>query len=421
MKTARTRRIAFWSVIAALVVTATAAAIMPKPVPVDLATVARGRLTVTLDHEGRTRVRDRYVVSAPLPGRVLRIDLRPGDPVVAGRTVLATFLPAASPLLDARTRAEAQARVKSAEAALSRVRAERDQARTERDFATEERERTRGLFAAGLATAQARQAAETAAVARQQQLEAAESAVRAAEHDVESARATLLEPAGSTARGTGAVRGAATRGVSAADGGATLTLRSPVDGVVLRRLRESEAVVLQGEPLLEVADVSALEVIADFLSTDAVRIQPGMPVLIDQWGGSAAIRGKVRCVEPSAFLKVSALGVEEQRVWVVIDFEEPRAARLALGDGYRVETRVVVFDRADAIVVPTSSLFRKGEGWAVFAFERGVARQRSVRIGQRNGMAAEVLSGLNPGDRVVVHPPDAAADGIRVVERSANP
>jgi HlyD family secretion protein len=403
MKPTSRRRVAFWGGVAIVIVGAGVVAMMPRALPVDVAIVARGPLVVTLDHEGQTRVRDRFVVSAPVPGRVQRIELRPGDRVVANRTALATFLPATSPLLDARTRAEAQARLKAAEAALERASAERDQARVQSDFANGERDRARGMFTSGLVTAQARQAAESEALARQRALEAAESAVRAAAHDVDTARAALLEPGGQTARTSGAPP--------------TLTLRSPIDGVVLRRIHESEAVVPQGEPLLEVADVSDLEVYADYLSTDAVRIRPGMPVLIEQWGGTGPLKGTVRRVEPSGFLKVSALGVEEQRVWVIVGLDDPRAAWEALGDGYRVEARVITWERPDVVTTPTSSLFRRSQGWAVFVVEGGRARLRAVTVGQRNGAAAEVVAGLKPGERVIVYPPDSVADGVRVTER----
>ena len=395
------RRALSWGAAAVFVLVVAAIALVPRPIPVDLARVERGPMQVTLDHEGRTRVPQRYVVSAPVPGRVLRIELEPGDRVRAGETVVATFLPAASTLLDARTRTELAARVKGAEAALARARAERDRVRTEAEFAASERDRARRLESLGLVTEQARKAAEADAAARARAQEAAESAVTAALHDLEATRAALLEPAG----GTGRPRGPA------------LSLKAPIDGVVLRRLRESEATVPQGEPLLELGDTSSLEVIADYLSTDAVQIKPGMPVSIEQWGGEP-LRGRVERVEPAGFLKVSALGVEEQRVWVVIALEETTAAREALGDGYRVETRVVVWEKPDAIAVPVSSLFRRGEQWAVFAVEAERARIREVRVGQRNGIRAEIVSGLRPGEEVVVHPPDTLEDGARVTARA---
>jgi HlyD family secretion protein len=358
-----------------------------------------------VDHEGRTRVHDRYTVSAPLPGRVMRIELRPGDPVKARETVLATLVPAAPDLLDARSLAEAESRVRSAEAALARARAEREQAQVEAAFAESEARRTRGLVEQGVAPAQQLDSAETEARARARSLEAAAAAVDVAVRDLETARAALVQPANVVRWNTAA-------------GQRVLLLRSPIDGVVLQRFQESEAVVSLGQPLVEVADLSTLEVIADFLSADAVRIQPGMPVLIEQWGGGTALNGRVARVEPSGFLKVSALGVEEQRVWVVVAFDDPRGAWQALGDGYRVEARVVTWERPDILKVPTSSIFREGTDWATFVVDSGRARLRRLEIGQRNGTDAQVVEGLKAGDRVVVHPSDRVADGVRVAERS---
>jgi HlyD family secretion protein len=396
------RRLLFWGSIAVVLVAAPILALRPRPVPVDLAAVSTGPLAVTLDHEGRTRVHDRYMVSAPVAGRVLRINLRPGDRVVANQTVIATFLPGASPLLDARTQAEAESRVRAADAMLQQARAQREQLRVQANHAAQEQERARGLAQIGLMTAEARQAAEADAAARQRAVEAADAAVSAATHEVETARAALLEPgAGSRAQASGP----------------TITLRSPVDGVVLNRVHESETIVPQGEPLVEIGNTSRLEVVADFLSTDAVKMQPGMRVLIDQWGGPAPLDGVVSRVEPAGFMKVSALGVEEQRVWVVIDFNDPAAAGRVLGDGYRVEARVVTWENAKAVKVPTSALFRRGDGWAAYIDDGGVARTRAVKIGHQTGVEAEVVSGLASGERVVVYPPDGVADGVKIAQR----
>ncbi len=404
MKAAGRRRLAVWGTVGILVIGALVMAMLPRAEPVDTAVVDRGRMAVTLDHEGRTRVHDRYVVSAPLPGRVLRVELRPGDPVKARDTVLATFAPAAPSLLDARSLAEARSRVRVAEAALGRARAERDQAGVASEFAQSESRRIRNLADQGVASIQQREAADAEALARARALDAANSAVEMALRDVETARASLVEP-------TGDGRQNPTAGARA------LSLRSPIDGVVLQRFQESEAVVPQGQPLVEVADLSTLEVMADFLSADAVRITPGMPVLIEQWGGGTPLKGRVTRVEPSAFLKISALGVEEQRVWVIVGFDDPPSAWQTLGDGYRVEARVIVWEQDDVVRLPASSLFRQGEGWAVFVVESGRARLRGVRIGQRNGTTAETLDGLKVGERVVVHPSDRTADGVRVTER----
>ena len=400
------RRIAFWGTVGVALAAALAIMTRPQPVPVDFAVVSRGTMAETLDHEGRTRVRERYVVSAPVAGRVLRIELRPGDRVVANQTVIATFAPGASSLLDARSRAGATSRVSEAQALLEQAKAQREQVRVQSQHALEERDRAQNLAKFGLMTAEGLRAAETQAAASQRALDAAEAAVRAGEHEVEAARAMLVEPGSSPA----GVAGTAPKGV-------TLTLRSPIDGVVLERHRESETVVMQGEPLVTVADTSALEVVADYLSSDAVRIQPGMRALIDQWGGDQPLDAVVRRVEPAGFLKVSALGVEEQRVWVVLDFKAPAAAGRALGDGYRVEVRVVTWEGSDAVRVPVSSLFRRGTGWAVFVEEGGLARERPVQIGHRNGTFAEVLSGVSVGAKIIIYPPDTVSDGTHITPR----
>jgi HlyD family secretion protein len=396
-----TRRIVIWTAVGAAALALVALAMMPRPVPADFAGVGRGELQVTLDQEGKTRVRDRFVMSAPMPGRVLRIGLEPGDPVVAGETVLATFRPQEPVPLDARSRAEAKARVKAAQAALDRARAQREKAREEHELAMKERERTLRLAEQGILSQEARDAAETEARAKAEALSAAEAAARNAASELELANAGLLEP------GDG---GSGAREVT------VLRLLSPVDGVVLKRERQSEAIVSAGEPLLEVGDPNDLEIVADYLSMDAVRIRPGMRALIDRWGGDRVIEGSVRRVEPSGFMKVSALGVEEQRVNVIVDFDEPEDAG-NLGDEYRVEVRVVIDEREDALKVPASALFRNDEAWAVFVVGGGQAGLRRVEIGARSGFEAEVLEGLAEGDTVIIHPSEQVSDGVRVSRR----
>jgi len=395
------KRLLTWTV-GLLAVLAVAVALRPQPVPVDLARVERGELVVTLDEEGETRVRERFVVSAPLAGKVLRIELEPGDEVRAGETVLATFEPRDPALLDARTRARLEAEVKAAREALGAARAERDRLAAEHAFARSELERYRRLAAADVVARNNLEMAERDERAAGEQLEAAVHALARAERELEAARARLLD-------------GNALR--RAAHDGTPVSLPSPIDGVVLKRLRESETVVAAGEPLLELGNPAQLEIVADYLSADAVRIRPGMAVLIEQWGGDAALRGRVKRVEPSGFTKISALGVEEQRVNVVIDFEDPRRAWQALGDGYRVETRVVVYRTADAVKVPTSSLFRAGEDWALYAVEDGRAVLRRLELGPRNGLEAEVASGIDEGALIIVHPSDDVAGGVKVEPR----
>ena len=376
----------------------------PSPVEVDVATVGRGPLQVTIDEEGETRVRDRFVVSAPLAGRVLRIELEPGDPVIAEETVLASFQPGDPTLLDARTRAEAEARVRATRAALGRAQADRERAEVETEFAQSELDRHRQLAADGIVSAEQLDAAEHATRTGAEALRAAEFALRTAEYQLEIAQASLFQV---QTDGTG----------SALNGNGPIVLRSPIDGVVLRRVRESEAIVPAGEPLLELADPANLEIVSDLLSVDAVKIDGGDDVLIEQWGGDRVLRGRVRLVEPSGFMKISALGVEEQRVNIIVDFVDVREAWKALGDGYRVEVRVVVWEADDVLRAPTSSLFRVGDDWAVYGIEEDRAVRRMVEIGQRNRLTAEVVSGLSEGDEVIVHPSDAVIDGVAIQRR----
>lgn len=388
---ASTRRRLIVAAVAAVLLVLVVLALRPAPVPVDVAVVSRGPLEVTLEEDGETRVRNRYVISAPLSGRVLRIRLEPGDRVSAGETVLATFLPNPPSLLDARTRAELQARVSAAEAALNRARAEEQRIDAELAQARRTLTRTERLVEGGALPPEQLEADQLAVNTLEKTLEAARAGVRAAQAELQMARASLMQPQ----------RDAAT----------PIDIRSPIDGVVLRRLRESEAVVPQGEPLLEVGDVTELEIVADFLSTDAVRIRPGQRVYIVRWGGGEELRGRVRLVEPAGFTKVSALGVEEQRVNVIIDFDDPAAAFAQLGDRYRVEVRVVVWSTDDAVTVPVSSLVREGDGWSVFVVDGDRAVRRTVEIGQRSDTSAQVLSGVEPGERVVVFPSDQLEDG----------
>jgi HlyD family secretion protein len=375
-----------------------AVALWPSAVPVDTATVTRGPLEVTVDEEGETRVRERYVVSAPVPGEVLRIELEPGDAVKRG-AVVATVRPAPPVPLDSRARAEAEAAVESARARVGQAQAERKRAEPAVELARSELARQRDLFGRGIVSQQALDAAVADERAAQEALRAAEFAAASAADQLAMARARLLPATGGPA---------ASRPVEC---------RSPVDGVVLKRLRESQSVVAAGEPLLEVGDPARLEIVSDLLSTDAVRVTPGAEVHIEQWGGDRVLKGRVRRVEPSGFMKVSALGVEEQRVNVVVDFADPAEAWRELGDGYRVEIRVVVWQANDAVKVPTSSLVRRGDDWAVFVADAGRARLRVVDVGHRNAQEAEVRSGVSSGQAVVVHPADAVEDGGRIVLR----
>ena len=374
-------------------------ALWPAAIPIDSAPVTRGPLEVTVEDEGETRVRERFVVSAPVAGRVLRIELEPGDPVRRGETVVATILPGDPTPLDARSRAEAEAAVKGARATLGRVRAEQQRAEVALAFARSELQRQRDLARQQIAASQQLESAETRERDARDAAAGAVFAVTVAEQQLRMAEARLI-PASATPQGR------------------RLELRSPIDGVVLKRRQESETMVPVGDPLLDLGDPARLEIVSDLLSTDAVKVKEGDAVRIEQWGGDHPLRGRVRRVEPSGFMKVSALGVEEQRVNVVVDFEDPAEAWAALGDGYRVELRIVVWEGKDVIKVPTGSLFRQGDAWAVFVVRGGRARFQRLEVGRRNGLEAEVLAGLAAGDRVVLHPGDTLKDGSRVTPRA---
>jgi HlyD family secretion protein len=371
----------------------------PKAQPVEVASVTRGPLVVTVAHEGKTRIHERFVVSAPVAGRVLRIELEPGDPVKKGETLLATFRSSMPSLLDARGRAEAEARVAAAAADLDRARAMARGAQAASGLALAEAQRQRALAHQQIGSQEGLDTAEASAGSAEEALRAAEFAVRSAEHGLEVAKAQLLE-----AREGGS-------------NGGVLKIRSPIDGVVLTRAQQSEAILPAGAPLLELGAPQDLEIVADLLSTDAVKVNPGDRVLVEQWGGDQPLGGRVRRVEPSGFLKVSALGVEEQRVNVIVDFADPLEAWKRLGDGYRVEVEVVIWEQPDVLKVPTSALFRRAGEWAVFAVENGRARLRHVEVGRRNALEAQLVSGLQPGQDVVVHPGDAVSDGARIDAR----
>jgi HlyD family secretion protein len=387
-------------ILAVLVVAGIAAVAMwPKSMEVEVANVSRGPMQVTIDEEGETRVRDRFVVSAPVSGRLQRITLEPGDPVVRGKTVLARLTPAESPLLDPRTRGELSAAVEAARASVGQAQAERQRAGTALERARTTVRRQEALAEAGAIARDDLDAAQTALKSAEDAMRSAEFTVTRAEYELQLARARLQAPAAS---------------------GGTVTIVAPIDGVVLRRLRESESVVPTGEPLLEIADPSRIEIVADLLSTDAVRVPPGAPVIVEQWGGPHPLSGTVRRVEPSGFMKVSALGVEEQRVNVIIDVPEVPPEASQLGDGYRVEIRVVTWQADDVVKVPVGTLFRRGDEWAVFLVENGRARIQVVELGQRNDTEAQITSGLTTDQTLVLHPPDTLDDGIAVTVRTSS-
>jgi HlyD family secretion protein len=381
----------------ALVLLALVWGFWPRPVMVETAVVERRHLQVTVEEEGRTRVKDRYVLYAPVAGYLRRIELEVGDTAEAGEP-LALLDPLRPAVLDPRARAEAEARVSGARSALARAESTVRHAQAEAELAAEEYRRREELLAGGLVSRSEFDQARSRMRALEALSRAAGSAVEVARYDLEAALASLRYSA-----------------VGGQDAPAeTVPVRSPVAGRVLKLLQESAGVVPAGHPLLEVGDPGRLEVEVEVLSRDAVRILPGGRVLFERWGGAEILEGVVRIVEPTGFTKISALGVEEQRVLVIADLASPPEAWQRLGDGYRVEARFVVWEREDALTVPASALFRRDDGWAVFVVEHGRARFRAVRLGQGSGLFSEVLDGLSRGEEVIVHPDDSVDAGVRV-------
>ena len=385
-------------------------AFAPRPLEVEVATATRGPFETTVDEDARTRLRDRYVVSAPLAGSLSRIALREGDAVEAD-AVVATLAPALSPMLDARTVRDQELRVEIAQARLQQAQARVEAAGVAARQAANEARRSEELSIQGFVSPTKLDNDRLAALAALKEADAAREDIHVATHEVEQARAALA-----------AVR-QPDRGAAPA-----FPVRAPVAGRVLRVLQPSEGTVALGTPLLELGDVSDLEVVAELLTTDALQTQAGSRVRIERWGGEGALEGRVRRVEPSAFTKVSALGVEEQRVKVLIDITSPPARWTALGDGFRVEARIVTRAFDSVVRVPVGAVFPvpssadgergPGEAMGVFVIRDGRAHRAAVRVGARNGVDAWIVSGLGAGTVVAVYPPAALRDGARVAKRS---
>lgn len=377
-------------------------AFVPRAISVDVAAARRGALQVTVNEDGRTRIKERYVVSAPLGGRLLRVDLHPGDLVVAGRTLLTTLEPMDPELLDPRTRTQAELRVKAAETAHQQAGSLLDRAFTAHEFAQTELERAKNLSREKMLSHQELDNAEQKERTTVADLKAAQFALQIANYELELTRAALLRkhPAG----------------IDFSDLW-HFPILSPINGRVLRIFQESSTVVLAGARLLELGDPSDLEVEIDVLSADAVTIQSGAKVFLEHWGGDVPLLGRVRRVEPAGFLKTSALGVEEQRVNVMVDFTEPPEKRSALGDAYRVEARIVVWEKTNVLKVPCGALFRDGDDWAVFVVANNKARLHRLQIGRRNDLEAEVPDGLEEGAEVIIYPSDKIRDGVPVRHR----
>ena len=373
-------------------------ALRPQPIAVETAAALSGPFEQTVSDDGKTRVRDRYVIAAPLAGHVERVQLEVGDPVKQGQ-VVAELTPTAPAFQDARTQRELRERIGAAEAQLARARAETLKSQAQRDQTRADRDRQARLSKEGFISETAREQAELSLKTADRAVEAARFAEEAARYDLAQARAALSRYEGNAPT-------------------AKWPVSSPVSGAVLRILQQSEGPVGLGTPLLEVADPRSLEAIVDVLSQEAVAIRPGMPARLELGQGVAPLAARVRLVEPAAFTKVSALGVEEQRVNVVLDFAEPLDKVQTVGDGFRVEAHIVVYRQDNAVKVPVGALFREGAGSALFVVEGERARKRAVKVVRRNASEAMVEEGVQPGERVVVYPSDALRDGARVEIRS---
>ena len=402
--TALRRRLVLWGILGLLLAAGLAYAFWPQPVPVDLATVDRGELIVTVDEEGETRVKDIFTLSAPVAGRARRIEVEVGDAVVAGETVVAEIEPIDPEFLDVRTAAQAEAAVKAAEAALALAQADLEREKAELRFAETELERARRLIEKGNVSERALDQAERGYHTGIAAVSTAEAALQMRTFELAHARARLVSP----------IDTRPSRG-----GCDCVPITAPVSGRVLQVLHESEGVVEAGQPLVEIGDPADLEIVVDLLSSDAVKVRAGQRVMIGDWGGEEVLNGTVQRVEPFGYTKVSALGIEEQRVNVIIDLSDPPELWQALGHGYQVEARIVLWDGADVLKVPLGALFRNGAHWAVFLDQGRRAEQRAVEVGRRTSLEVEILSGLEAGDRVILHPSTQIADGVSILERGS--
>ena len=370
----------------------------PKPVVIETGTVTRGPLTVRVSEEGKTRVRNRYVVAAPVAGKMRRVSLKPGDEVQAGETLLTAIEPVAPPLLDPRARTQAEAVVSKTEASRKQATESLEAKRAALKMAAADRDRMRSVTRDGSLSESDRDKMEGDASIKAAEVRAAEFSLQVIDYELAQARAALERPDSNSS-------------------GNLVDVKSPVSGRVLKVMQESEMVVTPGTPILEIGDPTDIEIEAEILSRDAVTIHPGDLVEVGQWGGDTPLQGRVRRVEPAAFTKISALGVEEQRVIVLSDLVDVPTAARALGDRYRVEVSVAVWQSGDVLIVPAGALFREGNAWKTYIFRDGTAKLTPVQAGHSDGRFTEILSGVEAGDEVLLHPPDTVKDGASVIKR----
>lgn len=408
-KAKKRSRLILTTAAALLVAGALTVAFWPKPVMVDMGEVTRGTMRLTIDEEGRTRVRDAYVVSAPVAGELQRVSAQPGDPVERGVTVVAHMRPTNPAALDVRTREQAQAAVDAAQAAVRVARADLNAAIANRDLAETELARAERLVERGISTTAELDRARQTARVMQANVDTAEAAIAMREAEITNAQAQLI--------------GFDDWGLAAAIGTTSddIPLYAPADGRILRVIQQSETTLPAGAPIMEIGNIANdLEVVVKLLSTDAVQVEVGDPVIIADWGRPTDLTGEVVRVDPFGVTQYSALGVEEQRVDAVIAFTSAAEDYAGLGHGFRVEARIVVWEAEDVLVVPASALFRSQNAWAVFVVVDGTARLRQIKIGPNNGIEAQVLDGLSEGDRVVLYPSSGLSEGMNVAERVIN-
>ena len=388
---------AFGGLVVLAIVATFVLAWMPKPVSVEVTTVEKGELTVTVNEDGRTRVKDRYIVSAPLGGNLARIELHAGDAVKRG-DVLARLVPMDAPMLDERSQRTTKARVAASAAGVRQAAAQVERAQAALTYAHNQAQQEQELVKTGVSNQSALDRALLDERTAQAELTSAHFAQQVAAYEQQMAQAAL-----------GRLQGQA-------DPDEQLNVPSPIDGQILKVLQQSEGVVTAGTQLVELGDPRALEIAVDVLTSDAVHIEPGAHTSVERWGGSK-LDGRVRMVEPSAFTRLSSLGVEEQRVNAIIDLTDDYSKWKTLKDGYRVEAHIVVWQGTNVIKAPTSSVFRHGDGWAAFAVSENTARLRPVKIGQRTGTEVEIVEGITPGEQVIRHPSDRVQDGTKVEAR----
>ncbi|UWQ14254.1 HlyD family efflux transporter periplasmic adaptor subunit [Aliiroseovarius sp. M344] len=408
-KAKRSSRLILTAATVLLVGGALAVAFWPKPTMVDIGEVTVKTLQLSIDEEGRTRVRNAYVVSTPVAGQLQRVTVQPGDPVVRGETVVAHMLPTNPAALDVRTREQALAAVNAAQAALRVARADLNAALANRDLAQAELARTEQLVERGITSSAALDRARQSARVMQASVDTAEAAISMREAEIANAQAQLI--------------GFDDQGLAAAIGSASdnIPLFAPTDGRILRVIQQSETTLPAGAPIMEIGNIQDdLEVVVQLLSTDAVQVAVGDPVIIADWGGATELIGEVVRVDPFGITQFSALGVEEQRVNAVISFTSPSEDYAGLGHGFRVETQIIVWEAKDTLVVPSSALFRNRDNWAVFVIADGTAHLRTVEIGPNNGIEAQITSGLSKGELVILYPSSGLSEGMSVAERVIN-